>query len=221
MAKLNLVIFDCDGTLVVSEEANNKVISDALKNIGFANYKPEICLQKFRGLDSKQIIKILDKENNDFDVEIFKKSIEQTSMSFMSEIKAVKNADLVLNKLTLNKCVVSNGVRQNVISSLEQNDLLKFFHKENIITCLESENAKPAPDMFFRAAKNFSCAVDQVLVIEDSEAGIEAAKAAGMRAVGFTGTAIIKERRKSKLLASGADYIIDDLSEILDITHFC
>ena len=47
--------------------------------------------------------------------------------------------------------------------------------------------------------------------------GVIAAKKAGMNVVGYIGTAFIKERRKSKLIESGADHIINDLKEIYDL----
>ena len=46
---------------------------------------------------------------------------------------------------------------------------------------------KPAPDLFLFAAQRMQAAPDACLVIEDSVAGVQAAVAAGMRVIGFTG----------------------------------
>ena len=46
---------------------------------------------------------------------------------------------------------------------------------------------KPAPDLFLYAAETLGYAPAACLVVEDSPAGITAAKAAGMRVVAFTG----------------------------------
>jgi HAD superfamily hydrolase (TIGR01509 family) len=49
---------------------------------------------------------------------------------------------------------------------------------------------KPASDLFLYAAQQLTTAPDRCLVIEDSPAGIDAALAAGMTAIGFCGEAI-------------------------------
>lgn len=221
MEKYDLVIFDCDGTLVVSEEINNRAISDATKKIGLKGYEPDICLQKFRGYSSSQIIDILRSENqNDFDEKAFIAEISKAANYLRSEIKAVKHVDLLMQKLKIAKCVVSNGERNSVIASLEQSNLLNYFASiDDIFTCLAGENAKPAPDMFLRAARKFSCPVNKVIIVEDSEAGVMAAKRANMTVIGFVGTALIKERRRRKLEQAGADYIIDDITKIIEIIN--
>ena len=48
-------------------------------------------------------------------------------------------------------------------------------------------NGKPAPDLFLFAANKMGAAPPECLVIEDSPAGILAARAAGMDVLAFTG----------------------------------
>ena len=47
--KYDLIIFDCDGTLVDSEYLNNKVSSDLLIEFGLKEYTPERCVAEFAG----------------------------------------------------------------------------------------------------------------------------------------------------------------------------
>jgi kojibiose phosphorylase len=47
------------------------------------------------------------------------------------------------------------------------------------------ENPKPAPDLFFYAASQIGLAPDKCVVVEDAPAGVEAAIAAGMWAIGL------------------------------------
>jgi beta-phosphoglucomutase-like phosphatase (HAD superfamily) len=49
------------------------------------------------------------------------------------------------------------------------------------------KRGKPAPDLFLHAAGEMGLRPENCLVVEDSPAGVEAAKAAGMRVFGFTG----------------------------------
>ena len=49
------------------------------------------------------------------------------------------------------------------------------------------ENGKPAPDLFLHAAARMGVAPAECVVVEDSPAGIEAARRAGMRVIAFCG----------------------------------
>ena len=54
---------------------------------------------------------------------------------------------------------------------------------EAVVSGVEVALGKPAPDVFLEAAKRLGAAPDACLVIEDSERGVRAARAAGMRCV--------------------------------------
>ena len=71
---------------------------------------------------------------------------------------------------------------------------------------------KPAPDIFLQAAKDLGLPPSHCLVIEDSLAGIEAAKRAGMKVV-----AVASSFPKDRLL--DADYVVADLKELLALIN--
>ena len=73
---------------------------------------------------------------------------------------------------------------------------------------------KPAPDLFLYAAQNLMTAPDQCLVIEDSPAGIDAALAAGMIAIGFSGGSHCRPEHGVRLQRHGAALVIDDMHEL-------
>ena len=66
---------------------------------------------------------------------------------------------------------------------------------------------KPAPDLFLFAAASMSCEPARCLVIEDSVFGVEGARAAGMRAVGFAGGSHIRPGHAERLAAAGAERV--------------
>ncbi len=218
---MKLVIFDCDGTLVSSEYSNNRAIARAAKKLGIEGYETEDCIQKFRGCNLEMIVKKIISETGIFvDENSFLQAIKIMSLSLSDDVKSVDNAHFVLEKLKINKAVASNGDRECVIKYLKNNNLFEFFGEEKIFTQDQVANPKPAPDIFLHAADYFKVNPQECLVIEDSEMGVIAAKKAGMNIVGYIGTAFIKERRKSKLIESGADHIINDLKEIYDLYDF-
>ncbi len=74
---------------------------------------------------------------------------------------------------------------------------------------------KPAPDLFLFAAERMGgVAPARCLVVEDSVAGVTAARAAGMPVVGFTGAGHCGPDHADTLRAAGADRVVDDLRRL-------
>ncbi len=72
-----------------------------------------------------------------------------------------------------------------------------------VVTGEDVRMQKPNPDIFELAAAKLGVSPAEAMVIEDSVAGIQAAKAAGMKCVGYAGV-----RRRAELLRAGADDVI-------------
>jgi len=68
--------------------------------------------------------------------------------------------------------------------TLGKTNLLPHF-KNAMFSAYEINFWKPEPDLFLHAARQFSVAPENCLVIEDSGAGTLAAKSAGMRCLGY------------------------------------
>ena len=73
---------------------------------------------------------------------------------------------------------------------------------------------KPAPDVFLHAAREFGSTPDEVIVVEDSVAGVTGAAAAGMRVIGFTGAAHSWPGHGEALMDAGAFTVVRRLSEV-------
>ena len=72
---------------------------------------------------------------------------------------------------------------RNTIRIIDKLDLVLDFHA--VVDGGMTENSKPAPDIFLLAAEKLHLDPSECLVIEDSEAGLQAAEKAGMKAVAF------------------------------------
>ena len=83
-------------------------------------------------------------------------------------------------------CVASSSQPERIRLSLTVTGLLDDL-EAHIFTASMVRHGKPAPDLFLHAAEVMDAAPADCLVIEDSLAGISAAKAAGMRVFGFVG----------------------------------
>lgn len=77
--------------------------------------------------------------------------------------------------------VVSGSMRESVVASLES---LKLLDRFDTLVCAEDyEKSKPDPEAYLLAAEKLGVAPKACLVFEDTDLGIQAAKAAGMATV--------------------------------------
>jgi len=83
--------------------------------------------------------------------------------------------------------LASSGSRQGIEIVLDRFGWTRYF--EAVITGEDVEHGKPAPDLFLLAAEKLKARPDVCLVFEDTDAGVEAARAAGMRVIDVRGAA--------------------------------
>lgn len=102
-------------------------------------------------------------------------------------------------------------------------DLVKITHNlrvasipfdtfDHVVSGNDVTRKKPFPDIYLYAAEKISLPPVQCVVVEDAVSGVQAAKAAGMRAIGIT-TSFSREA----LFTAGADWVVDDIGQIVDI----
>lgn len=100
----------------------------------------------------------------------------------------------------------SSGPRENVECVVRNLSSGQRFHAT--VNGDEVTNGKPAPDVFLRAAEKLGVCPQDCVVVEDSLPGLAAARAAGMKAVGITGTAA------REALEANSDMVIGSLREL-------
>jgi beta-phosphoglucomutase-like phosphatase (HAD superfamily) len=88
----------------------------------------------------------------------------------------------------------------------------------NIYSATMVERGKPAPDLFLHAARDMGAPPSACIVVEDSPAGVTAAKAAGMRVFAFTGGSHAgKAGLEASLAALGPDIVFDDMARLPEL----
>ncbi len=185
---INLIIFDCDGVLVDSEIIANRIDVETFKQFGYLTSVEE-CIKRFSGIDVKNTRRIIREESAvDIPYEIFEDIQEKILTTFSDELLPLMTDVLIeVTRQNIPRCVASSSQKERVSYSLELTGQLQFFEQNHIFTSQQVTHGKPAPDLFLFAAKQMNCLPENCLVIEDSPPGIEAAKAAGMHVIGFTG----------------------------------
>ena len=124
------IIFDCDGTLVDSEELNCKSCADVITEAGFTGYDYNQIYKDFVGIQLQDIFDLLEeKEGRKFPFDARARFIELANQNGPKYLRRIDGARRLIEKVQFDYkiCVASNGERENVINSLKTTDLKEFF----------------------------------------------------------------------------------------------
>lgn len=188
-ATTRLVIFDCDGVLVDSEPIALAVLAEFLDAAGISIDATGVA-QRFLG---RSLASVREQVRDEFDLEIDEAFLSRMRdvlyARFRSDLRAIAGIPDLLAGFAaagIAWCVASSSQKERVELCLRATGLLDRF-APHIFSATMVSRGKPAPDLFLHAARTMGYAPQDCLVIEDSPAGIEAARAAGMRVIAFTG----------------------------------
>jgi HAD superfamily hydrolase (TIGR01509 family) len=121
-------------------------------------------------------------------------------LAIAGTIALIKGLHAMGKKLVL----ASSSTLENINIVINKHQLTQYF--DHIVGGDEVVNGKPDPEIFNTAAKRAKTLPSQCLVIEDSRNGVAAAKAAGMRCIGFNNPSSPGQ------LLYDADLVISDMS---------
>lgn len=184
MSGYALTIFDCDGVLVDSEPAANRVMVGMLAEIGFEIGLAD-CMARFVGKSMKTVQAEVMAEAGAIFPPGWPEAIRaRTIETFQRErIEAIPGIhDVVSAHRSAGRpyCVASSGRIQKMQASLGSSGLLPMFD-DVLFSATMVEHSKPAPDLFLHAAEAMGHPAAACVVVEDSLPGVQAAVAAGMR----------------------------------------
>jgi HAD superfamily hydrolase (TIGR01509 family) len=182
----NLVIFDCDGVLVDSEPISIAVLVDIFTTAG-VTISEQTAYERFLGKSMASVSEIL---RDDFGLIVTHEHLEEIRAElyarFRRELKPIDGVAETLRLLAVPYCVASSSQPERIRLSLSVTGLLELF-EPHIYSATMVKRGKPFPDLFLHAADDMGAAPNDCLVVEDSPAGIVAAKEAGMHVFAFTG----------------------------------
>lgn len=204
-----LVIFDCDGVLVDSEPISLATLTGALNRIGVP-IDVDTVRERFAGTSMTSIMEHIARDYAVDAPEGFVAAVKtETLAAFDAHLQAVAGVAEVVRALDLPFCVASSSDPVRLRHTLGLTGLLPLFENRLFSSSMVARG-KPAPDLFLHAAAQMGAAPTACLVVEDSVPGVIAARAAGMRVVGFTGGGHWGHDRSGlDLAAAGAASIFD------------
>lgn len=220
MPACELVIFDCDGTLMDSELIIVEEEVAAFREAGIEIEASEF-LRRFVGQSEKAIRETLEAEfdrhlPDDFDKDVPHKTDER----LWREVKAIDGAHAMLDALDQPRCICSNSGNQRLKIELTRAELWDRFRPYVFSSQdIEGVEKKPAPDVFLHAAKEFETDPTACVVVEDSVPGVTAGLSAGMRVIGFTGGSHSWPGHADELTEAGAETVVNKLVELPQVVE--
>jgi HAD superfamily hydrolase (TIGR01509 family) len=201
---VDLVIFDCDGVLVDSEVLSVRAMTAVLREAGVPATAPMI--GRCFGMKQADILAYVARETEtDVPDGVAEAIWPATRALFERDLVPMPGVVRFLSRLGDHPhCVASSSSLERIRFSLARTGLDAFFG-DAVFSSQQVARGKPAPDLFLFAAAQMSVAPAGAVVIEDSVYGVQGARAAGMRAVGFLGGSHIQPNHDQALARSGAE----------------
>ncbi len=206
---IKAVLFDLDGVLVSTDEYHYRSWLKLSEEEGFDFFDHEFNHQ-FRGVARMECVEILTRASGrSYTLEQKEEIADRKNRYFAESLASVTPDELLpgalaalqeLNRRGIKIAVASNS--RNAKSIIKQVGIEQYL--DAIVDGHEIENSKPDPEVFLLAAKSVGVMPAQCIVVEDAIAGLEAARRAGMKALGI-GT---RERLPN------ADIVVPDLAAI-------
>lgn len=204
------VIFDMDGVLVLTEEPHWQSWQVVAEPRGveldydtflscFGRVNDDCIPILFGDVSREETDRIADEKEKAF------RDIVREDVPLAPETRSLLGE---LKDAGFRLAVGSSGPRDNVDLVLDAGKIREFF--DAVVTGNDVTRGKPAPDPFLLAAERLDVPADACAVIEDAPPGIEAAKAAGMLAVGVTTTHTADQLRNA-----GADHLFEHLADLV------
>jgi HAD superfamily hydrolase (TIGR01509 family) len=208
-----LVIFDCDGVLVDSEPLSNTVFALALQREGL-DWSVEETMRRLMGRSMKACIEIIEgllarQLPENFVHKLQAETLQAFRDAPLQPVPGINEVIDTLEAAGVNTCIASSGGFDKMNVSLGVTGLLARF-EGRIFSVTQVARPKPYPDLFLHAAIAMNEQPFDCVVVEDSVPGVQAAKSAGMRVLGYAGA---PHTDRDAMAAAGA-FLFDDMTKL-------
>jgi HAD superfamily hydrolase (TIGR01509 family) len=205
---VDLVIFDCDGVLVDTERRAVGLNSKFFRDHGHP-LDEDTLIKMFIGQSvvtgAQRVAEFFGADG----AEEWRARFRELNASEL--IDPVPGVIEAIKSMPYARCVASSNQPHNIRHSLDRAGLLDFFDGY-LFSAAEVPRGKPFPDLFLHAAATMGVAPAACVVVEDSEAGVRAARAAGMHVFAYAGGVT-----PAHWLAGPGTTVFDDMLELPDL----
>jgi beta-phosphoglucomutase len=206
------VIWDVDGTLVDTAEMHFHAWDELCRDLGhnftraefaatFGRRNPEI----IRYLFSDRFVDATIAKLGDRKEELYRAAARK-GVSLLPGARELLDA---LHSAGFRQAIGSSAPRANIDLILQLTDSSRFF--DTITSSEDTQRGKPDPQVFLVAAGKLGVSPQHCVVMEDAVAGVQAAKAGGMKCIGVT---FVGHHSDEALRQAGADLVVKTLTEV-------
>lgn len=179
---MEAVIFDLDGLLADTEIISLKVYQELLRDFGIP-FTEETYSRDYSGhREEENVQRFLDTYDLPWNFDQTLAKVYELEAQILAKgvnlKKGAKNLLTYLQKEGVPIALATSSVESRARMILDSNGILSLF--DYLVFAKDVKRSKPYPDIFLKACSDLNVLPENCLVLEDSEAGIEAASRAGI-----------------------------------------
>ena len=179
---MDAVIFDLDGLLADTEIISLKVYQELLKDFGIL-FTEETYSREYSGhREEENVQRFLDTYDLPWNFDQTLEKVYELEARILAKgvnlKKGAKNLLAFLQREGIPIALATSSVEFRARMILDSNGILSLF--DHLVFAKDVKRSKPYPDIFLKACIDLNVLPENCLVLEDSEAGIEAAYRAGI-----------------------------------------
>ena len=179
---MDAVIFDLDGLLADTEIISLKVYQELLKDFGIP-FTEETYSREYSGhREEENVQRFLDTYDLPWNFDQTLEKVYELEARILAKgvnlKKGAKNLLAFLQREGIPIALATSSVESRARMILDSNGILSLF--DHLVFAKDVKQSKPYPDIFLKACIDLNVLPENCLVLEDSEAGIEAAYRAGI-----------------------------------------
>jgi len=212
-AEIKGLIFDLDGVLLLSRDCHRQAFEEALAPFGIVDFSYD----RFAGQRTPDVFRVVFQESDRSTTEQEIAECSRRKTARARELLAALNPVApdcveVLQQLSGKYllALASSGSRDSVRAFLDRTELHSMFR--SVLSGDDVRHAKPDPEIFRCSIAALGLPPASCAVVEDSVAGVRAARSAGARAIGIGA-------EDGELSAAGAECVIHSLSELTSLLN--
>lgn len=201
---INTLLFDCDNTLVLSEELAFEACAGLINEICEARhvdvrFTGDTLIKEFVGQNFRGMLTTLQKQ---YGIEMSADEVEtyvrREEDAVIAKLKAAAQpcpgVDGQLARIAASGrytlAVVSSSALRRVLASIEKVGQTRYFAPDAVFSAassLDKPTSKPDPAIYRYALETLGKSASEAVAIEDSKSGVLSATRAGIKVIGYVG----------------------------------
>ena len=210
---MEAVIFDLDGLLADTEIISLKVYQELLRDFGIP-FTEETYSRDYSGhREEENVQRFLDTYDLPWNFDQTLEKVYELEAQILAKgvnlKKGAKNLLTYLQREGIPIALATSSVESRARMILDSNGILSLFG--HLVFAKDVKRSKPYPDIFLKACSDLNVLPENCLVLEDSEAGIEAASRAGIPVICIPDLKI-----PAQFFLNKTEQVFQDLDAVID-----